>query len=136
MKTKTADEWTAWFDEPEHANMCAAKVNTKTEAIAQLTKENPEALAYVDFPRVGHVLQTGLPHHLSTIPTPISEYKAVSDLGADTAEELKKIGYSDADIQRLHEEGGIKFAEDFPPEEDRAPIAPDGFANNELGPMY
>ena len=123
MKTKTADEWTAWLDEPEHANMCAAKVNTKTEAIAQLTEENPEALAYVDFPRVGRVLQTGLPHHLSTIPTPISEYKAVSDLGEDTAAELKKVGYDDATIQRLRRRAASS-CEDFPPEEDRARLRP------------
>lgn len=116
--------------------MCAAKVNTKTEGINQLLVENPEALAYVEFPRVGRVLQTGLPHHLSNIPTPISEYKAVSDLGADTEAELKKVGYTDEQIQKMHEEGGIKFASDFPEEEDRAPIAPEGFANKELGPVY
>ena len=139
MKSKTADEWdewVAWFDQPENANMCAAKVNTKTEAVAQLCEENPEALAYVEFPRVGKVLQTGLPHHLSNIPTPISEYKAVSDLGEDTEAELKKVGYDDATIARLHEEGGIKFASDFPYEDDRAPIAPEGFVNNELGGLY
>lgn len=136
MKSKTCDEWVAWFDQPENANMCAAKVNTKTEAVAQLCEENPEALAYVEFPRVGRVLQTGLPHHLSNIPTPISEYKAVSDLGEDTEAELKKVGYDDETIARLHEEGGIKFASDFPYEDDRAPIAPAGFVNNELGGLY
>lgn len=133
MKSKTTAEWDEYFSDKD---MCVGRVNTKTEAVAQLVVENPEALAYVEFPRVGRVLQTGLPHHLSNIPTPISEFKAVSDLGADTAEELKKVGYDDATIARLREEGGIKFAEDFPVEEDRAPIAPDGFANNELGALY
>ena len=133
MKSKTTAEWDEYFSDKD---MCVGRVNTKTEAVAQLIEENPEALAYVEFPRVGKVLQTGLPHHLSNIPTPISEFKAVSDLGADTADELRKVGYSDEDIARLHEEGGIKFAEDFPMEEDRAPIAPDGFVNKELGALY
>lgn len=133
MKSKTTAEWDEYFSDKD---MCVGRVNTKTEAVAQLIKENPEALAYVEFPRVGKVLQTGLPHHLSNIPTPISEFKAVSDLGADTADELKKVGYDDETIARLREEGGIKFAEDFPMEEDRAPIAPDGFVNNELGALY
>lgn len=136
MKTKTRDEWDEWFDLPENTNMCGHRVNTKTEAVAQICKENPEALAYVEYPRVGRVLQTGLPHHLSNIPTPISEYKPVSDLGADTVDELKKIGMDDETIARLHEEGGIKFAEDFPWEDDRVPLAPEGFVNNELGGLY
>ena len=100
MKSKTCDEWVAWFDQPENANMCAAKVNTKTEAVAQLCEENPEALAYVEFPRVGKVLQTGLPHHLSNIPTPISEYKAVSDLGEDTEAEHLEVKWADNGVWR------------------------------------
>ena len=63
-------------------------------------------------------------------------FRSVSDLGEDTEAELKKVGYDDATIARLHEEGGIKFASDFPYEEDRAPIAPEGFVNNELGGLY
>lgn len=133
MLSKTTAEWDEYFSDKD---MCVGRVNTKTEAVAQLVVENPEALAYVDFPRVGRVLQTGLPHHLSSIPTPISEFKAVSDLGEDTAAELKKIGMDDETIERLHAEGGIKFASDFPWEEDRAPIAPAGFVNNELGALY
>ena len=70
----------------EDKDFCIAKVNTKTEAVEQITRENPEALAWVDFPRVGRVLQTGLPHHLSTIPVNIADFEEASVLGGDTAE--------------------------------------------------
>ena len=101
-----------------------AKVNSKTEAVEQITRENPEALAWVDFPRVGRVLQTGLPHHLSTIPVNIADFEEVSPLGADTAEYLKKVGADDETIARLKEQGSIRLGDDIEPEEDRAASIP------------
>ena len=98
--------------------------NSKTEAVEQITRENPEALAWVEFPNVGRVLQTGLPHHISTIPVEISEFTEVSPLGADTEVYLKEVGADDATIARLKEEGGIRLGDDIEPEEDRAPVKP------------
>ena len=108
----------------EDKDFCIAKVNTKTEAVEQIPRENPEALAWVDFPRVGRVLQTGLPHHLSTIPVNIADFEEASVLGGDTAEYLKKAGADDETIARLKAEGGIRLGDDIVPEEDRAPVAP------------
>ena len=121
IKSKTTAEWMEWLEDKD---FCIAKVNSKTEAVEQITRENPEALAWVEFPRVGRVLQTGLPHHISTIPVEISEFEEVSPLGADTAEYLKKVGADDATIARLKESGSIRLGDDIEPEEDRAPIAP------------
>jgi crotonobetainyl-CoA:carnitine CoA-transferase CaiB-like acyl-CoA transferase len=121
IKSKTTDEWVEWLEDKD---FCIAKVNSKSEAVEQITRENPEALAWVEFPRVGRVLQTGLPHHISTIPVEISEFTEVSPLGADTAEYLKKVGADDATIERLKGEGGIRLGDDIEPEEDRAPVKP------------
>ncbi len=122
MMTKTAEEWVEWLEDKD---FCMAKVNTKTEAMEQLTRENPEALAWVEFPRVGRVLQTGLPHHISTIPVEISEFEEVSPLGADTAEYLKKVGATDDEIARMKANGGVRLGDDIEPVEDYAPVAPE-----------
>lgn len=119
--TKTADEWVEWLEDKD---FCIAKVNTKTEAIDQITKENPEALAWVDFPRVGRVLQTGLPHHLSNVPVNIQDFTEVSVLGGDTEEVLKGAGVSAEQIAALKEKGSIRTGDDIADEENRAPIVP------------
>ena len=121
IKSKTTQEWLDWLEDKD---FCIAKVNSKTEAVEQITRENPEALAWVEFPRVGRVLQTGLPHHLSNIPVEISEFEAPSLLGEDTAEYLKKAGADDETIARLKENGSIRLGDDIEEEEDFAPIAP------------
>lgn len=122
IKKRTTQEWLDWLEDKD---FCIAKVNSKTEAVAQITRENPEALAWVEFPHVGRVLQTGLPHHLSNISVSISEFEAPSLLGEDTEEYLKKYGAEDEDIVRMREAGAIRTAEDITFEEDSAPIAPD-----------
>ena len=121
IKSKTTQEWLDWLEDKD---FCIAKVNSKTEAVEQITRENPEALAWVEFPRVGRVLQTGLPHHLSNIPVEISEFEAPSLLGEDTAEYLKKAGADDETIARLKENGSIRLGDEIEEEEDFAPIAP------------
>ena len=121
IKGRTTQEWLDWLEDKD---FCIAKVNSKTEAVEQITRENPEALAWVEFPNVGRVLQTGLPHHISTIPVEISEFTEVSPLGADTEVYLKEVGADDATIARLKEEGGIRLGDDIEPEEDRAPVKP------------
>lgn len=119
IKSKTTDEWMEWLKDKD---FCIAKVNSKTEAVEQITRENPEALAWVDFPRVGRVLQTGLPHHLSTVPVNIADFEEVSPLGADTAEFFKKAGCDDETIARLKEKGSIRLGDDIEAEEDRVPL--------------
>ena len=47
---RTTAEWMEWLEDKD---FCIAKVNSKTEAVEQITRENPEALAWVEFPRVG-----------------------------------------------------------------------------------
>ena len=118
---KTTDEWVKWLEDKD---FCIAKVNTKTEAVAQICEENPEALAWVEFPEVGRVLQTGLPHHLSNIPVKIEDFTAVSPLGADTIEVLTAAGVSADELARLKEKGSIRTGDDIEVEEDRAPVAP------------
>ena len=121
VASKTYAEWQEWLSDKD---LCVAKVNTKEEAVREITKSNPESLRYVDFPSVGTVLQTGLPHHISSLPTSLSDAVEPSALGADTAEELKKVGCSDADIARLKESGSIRLGDDIEKEEDFAPLAP------------
>ena len=55
IKGKTTDEWLAWLEDKD---FCIAKVNSKTEAVEQITRENPEALAWVEFPRVGRLKES------------------------------------------------------------------------------
>lgn len=119
IRSRTTNEWMEWLQDKD---FCIAKVNTKPEAIEQITRENPETLNWVDFPRVGRVLQTNSPHHLSNIPVKIEDFEEVSVLGGDTEKYLSEIGVSDEEIARLKAIGSIRTGDDIEKEFDRVPL--------------
>lgn len=123
IKGKTTAEWERWLEDKD---FCIATVLSKDEAVKQITKENPETLRYVNFPDVGKVLQTNIPHHISTMPVSIEDFVQPSRLGQDTAEELKKVGCDDAKIAELAKGRSILLDSPVDPNfVDDNPVAPD-----------
>ena len=66
-----------------------------------MIKEESRMLAFVDFPDVGRVLQTNIPHGVSSLPTNIKNFKEASRLGQDTEEVLYELGVSKEKVQYL-----------------------------------
>lgn len=119
---KTLAEWEEWLADKEYS---ISSVPTKTEAIERMIKEESRMLAFVDFPDVGRVLQTNIPHGISSLPTNIKNFKEASRLGQDTEEVLYELGVSKEKIQHLANCGAIKL--DTPVDKnatDNNPIAP------------
>lgn len=122
VQEKTLAEWEEWLENREYS---ISPVLSKDEAIEHLVETEPNTLAYVDFPNVGRVLQTNIPHHVSSLPTRIEDFKEASRLGQDTAEVLKALGVDTARIERLARKGSIKLDTPVDPDFiDRNPIAP------------
>ncbi len=122
VKSKTCEEWLGFADKHD---FCIAKVNNKAEAIDMITSSDSNMLAWVDFPRVGKVLQTNLPHHISNIPVNISDFTPAPLLGENTQEYLARLGISNEEIAALHESGDIKFGSDTEPIKDEVPLKPE-----------
>ena len=122
VKSKTLAEWKEWLTTREYS---ITPILTKDEAIPQIVKDMPDMLAYVDFPNVGTVLQTNIPHRISSLPTDIADFKEASLLGEDTAAVLKDIGVSEEKIAEMAKAGavclGVPVDFDYP---DYNPIAP------------
>ena len=120
IKSKPLAEWMEWLEDKD---FCIAKVNTKTEAVEQITRENPRLWHGLTSPRrpcSSDWSSSSSVHH----PVNIADFEEASVLGGDTAEYLKKVGADDETIARLKAEGGIRLGDDIVPEEDRAPVAP------------
>lgn len=107
VKSKTMDEWKKWL---EGKDLCVEEVLDKTRAIHRLLEERPQTMREVDFPRVGKVIQTCLPHHLSSAPSYIEGYEPVSALGSDTESYLEMIGRSKSDIEEMASRGSVLIA--------------------------
>lgn len=122
VKGKTLAEWEEWLSDKEYS---ISSVPSKKEAIERMLADGSEMLSYVDFPDVGRVLQTNIPHRISTLSTKIKEFREASRLGQDTEEILLELGASSQEIQQLFERGAVKL--DSPVDKsivDDNPVAP------------
>ena len=122
IKGKNTADWEKWLEDKD---FCIATVLDKAQAVQQITRENPNTLKYVNFPDVGSVLQTNIPHHISTLPTNIDDFVQPSRLGQDTAEELRNLGCAEEKIQELAAKGSILLDSPIDPKYvDDVPLAP------------
>ena len=106
FKSRTTAEWHQWISEND---VCSAVVITKDEAVEQIVEQEPNTMNYVEFPDIGCVLQTNIPHHIAAMPVNITEFRQPSRLGQDTAEVLRYLGLDEARIQALAERGAVKL---------------------------
>lgn len=120
VKSKTLAEWEDWLADKD---FCIEPVVSKSEGIGKAVLGEPDMIRYVDFPQAGHVLQTGIPHHVSSIPFDLSKVTECSKLGADTEKCLEEVGATKEEITQMAADGAICLG-DKPLEPDNVPVFP------------
>lgn len=106
FRSRTTDEWRAWV---EANDVCSAVVVDKDEAIRDIVANEPETMNYVEFPDIGRVLQTNIPHRIAAMPVHIADFEQPSRLGQDTAAVLRALGVDDSGIEALAARGAVKL---------------------------
>lgn len=103
FKTKTRDEW---FEILTQHDICVAKVYDLDETEHDPHLQARDMIVEIEHPEAGKVKQVGISVKLSDTPGQIRFLAA--PLGAHTEEILSGLGYSNAQIAALREEGAIK----------------------------
>jgi alpha-methylacyl-CoA racemase len=100
IKTKTRDEWTAWFQDWD---ACVEPVLTLTEALNDRLVQDREMVVEVPLPGGGQVKQTANPIKFSGTPP---QYNQVGlPVGTHTKEVLGELGYDETEIRQFEETG-------------------------------
>ena len=102
--SKTHDEWGEWNSAGKHP---ITPIFSKTDAVEYALENSPGLLEYVDYPRIGTVLQTNTPHVIGEVRADLSEAREPELLGESSAKVLRELGLSDAKIADLEEKGSI-----------------------------
>ena len=102
--SKTHDEWGEWNSAGKHP---ITPIFSKTDAVEYALENSPGLLEYVDYPRIGTVLQTNTPHVIGEVRADLSEAREPELLGESSAKVLRELGLSDAKIAELEEKGSI-----------------------------
>ena len=101
--TRNRDEWMKLLSE---IDIPYGPVNTIEEALSDPQTQHRRMVLEVEHPRVGKLKLLGIPIKLSETPgeirTPAPAY------GEHTAEILRELGYTDADLKRLRETAVIE----------------------------
>ena len=99
--TDTREHWLKLLRE---ADVVSAPINTLAEAAADPDVIANNYVIEVDHPRVGKIKEVGFPWKFSKTP---AKAGIAPELGEHNNEVLEGLGYSDADIKQLKEEGVI-----------------------------
>ena len=99
--TDTRERWVKAFRE---ANIVCAPINTLAEAATDPQVIANDYVIEVDHPKAGKIREVGFPWRFSKTP---ARAGIAPELGEHNDEVLKGLGYSDADIAQLGEEGVI-----------------------------
>jgi crotonobetainyl-CoA:carnitine CoA-transferase CaiB-like acyl-CoA transferase len=102
FKKRTRDEWLAELHDLE---ICFAPVLELNEAFADEQIQAREMVTTVTHPTLGEMPMLGVPIKLSATPGRVRTPPA--GFGEHTQEVLQKLGYSDAEIERLEENGVV-----------------------------
>jgi crotonobetainyl-CoA:carnitine CoA-transferase CaiB-like acyl-CoA transferase len=104
VASKTLQEWNEWL---EGRDICVAPVASKADAIKSIVDSANGMMAYRDFPVTGRVLQTNVPHHISSLPVSLDDVTPPPELGRHNLEVLQRLGYTRDDVVSLAEAGAI-----------------------------
>ena len=99
---RTTDRWLA---ELEPKGVLCARVNTFREAAHDPQIQANGMVAHMNHPRAGRLDVLGTPVRLHD--TPPTHRRHAPDLGGDTRDVLKELGYRDQDIEQLAQQGTI-----------------------------
>ncbi len=99
--TNTREHWLKLLRE---ADVVSAPINTLTEAAVDPDVIANNYVIEVDHPKVGKIKEVGFPWKFHKTP---AKAGIAPELGEHNNEILKRLGYSDADIKQLKEEGVI-----------------------------
>jgi crotonobetainyl-CoA:carnitine CoA-transferase CaiB-like acyl-CoA transferase len=105
MKTRKSADWIREF---EAAGIPVGPVNRIGDMLADPQVAAREMVVEVDHPRAGPTKALGLPIKFSETPGAIT--RPAPMLGEHTREILASLGYSDADIERLRQDGAVHCA--------------------------
>ncbi len=105
MKTRKSAEWIQDF---EAAGIPVGPVNRIGDMLADPQVAAREMVVEVNHPRAGPTKALGLPIKFSETPGTIT--RPAPMLGEHTREILAALGYSDADIERLRQDGAVHCA--------------------------
>ncbi len=100
---KTRQEW---LDELGRQDISISPVNDIPESLSDLHLISQQAIITAQHPRLGPVMQLAFPAKFSAFKTDVRA-NSIPAFGQDTAEILQGLGYSQAEIARLREEGVI-----------------------------
>ncbi len=103
--SKTHQEWVEWTKDGKHP---ITPIYNKTEAVEYCIAHNPGLLEYVDFPRLGKVLQTNTPHVIGETRASLSDAREPELLGESTCKVLKELGLDDNKLEELKQRGAIR----------------------------
>ena len=103
FSTRNRDEWIKLLSE---IDIPYGPVNTIGEALADPQTQHRRMVLEVGHPRVGKLKLLGVPIKLSETPGEIRT--SAPAYGEHTAEILRELGYTDADLKRLRETGAIE----------------------------
>ncbi len=120
VKSKTLDEWVEFLADKD---CCIEPVVSKADGIKRVLNEAPHMMRYMDFPQAGHVLQTAIPHHITSVPFELGEVVECSKLGGDTERFLKELGATQEEIDAMAADGAVCLG-DKPIEADNVPVFP------------
>jgi crotonobetainyl-CoA:carnitine CoA-transferase CaiB-like acyl-CoA transferase len=104
--TRTRDEWWEFLKDKD---TCVGPVYYLNETVADPQVRHREMVVEMTHPQLGTVRQLGIPVKLSETPGQIKSVGVPS--GTDSRQILVELGYSDREIQSLHERGAIGLAE-------------------------
>ncbi len=93
-----------WLELLRGADVISAPINTLAEAAADPDVIANNYIIEVEHPRVGKIKEVGFPWKFCKTP---AKAGIAPELGEHNSEVLKGLGYSDADIKQLKEEGVI-----------------------------
>ena len=102
FRSRTRDEWRAFND--EHDAMIEPVLDLD-EALSSELVEAREMVVELDQPHMGQVRQLGVPIKLSRTPGKVEE--PAPALGEHTREVLAEVGYGEAEIDVLMEDGAV-----------------------------
>lgn len=105
VAAKTYEEWMRWLEGREH---CITPVLNKTEAIEQTIATSPHLMRYVEYPKLGEVLQTNTPHVIGALHANLAEAQEPAALGSSTRALLEELGCSGDEVVSLQARGVIR----------------------------